>query len=524
MLVVAMMICSIEFPGTVQKIYAQSIDNATDYTLGTIQYGMIAESEDRCQFYKFTLQESGKIQILGTAYMECMSWELYDESANKIWDRDTWWNSVSAVISLNQEFYLTSGTYYLCIGRECTGGKYSFRINFTSAEETFHEVNGGSDNTLSDANTIDVNGSLYKGMLGQNDTKDFYKFTLPSSGRIKFSASFSDIRCVYWKIYDESGEELYSKNPLWNETTRNIVVNEDLDLIGGTYYLSISCDDACEDRYGSYSFSMPFISANETYVENNWESNNTIDTAAPLEIGKTYQGQLAINDSRDFYVFNVPTSQTLSVRVECPIEEIQVNLYDSQGNDIWYEYPDWNSATNRINFKKIAILEKGTYYLAVVKSGDGGNYTLGVSKLTQDNCPHDYYDKQWHKATYFSQGYCIHTCRDCGYTYKDEYTAALKLPKGSWNYYYKCSAGKGSLILYWSTVSDATGYQIRYCKSKSFKSGVGTKTIKGSAKYHMTISRLSRNKTYYVQVRPYKKSGSKTVYGAWSSTRKFKTR
>ena len=72
--------------------------------------------------------------------------------------------------------------------------------------------------------------------------------------------------------------------------------------------------------------------------------------------------------------------------------------------------------------------------------------------------------------------------------------------------------------------SDASGYQIRYCKKKSMKSGVKVMTVKGQRKYKKTISKLSRRKRYYVQVRAYKKSGKKTVYGKWSQKYMLKTK
>ncbi len=58
-------------------------------------------------------------------------------------------------------------------------------------------------------------GSTYNGSITSSNTKDFYKFTLSSSGRITISAN-ARMNWIYYKIYDSSGEELWSINPSWN--------------------------------------------------------------------------------------------------------------------------------------------------------------------------------------------------------------------------------------------------------------------------------------------------------------------
>ena len=126
-------------------------------------------------------------------------------------------------------------------------------------------------------------------------------------------------------------------------------------------------------------------------------------------------------------------------------------------------------------------------------------------------------------ATYFEKGYRLYTCEKCGKKYKDDYVAKRQLDQGSISSWYS-SSGKGKIYLRWYTISDASGYQIRYCKKKSMKSGVKVMTVKGQRKYKKTISKLSRRKRYYVQVRAYKKSGKKTVYGKWSQKYMLKTK
>lgn len=71
--------------------------------------------------------------------------------------------------------------------------------------------------------------------------------------------------------------------------------------------------------------------------------------------------------------------------------------------------------------------------------------------------------------------------------------------------------------------SQIDGYQVRYATASSMK-GAKTVTVKGAAKTSAKVAKLKDNKTYYVQVRSYKKVSGKTYYSAWSATKSVKTK
>ncbi|MDO5547385.1 MAG: penicillin-binding Tp47 domain C-containing protein [Eubacteriales bacterium] len=70
----------------------------------------------------------------------------------------------------------------------------------------------------------------------------------------------------------------------------------------------------------------------------------------------------------------------------------------------------------------------------------------------------------------------------------------------------------------WAKKSSATGYQIYYSTSSSFKTYKKTTSTSASK----TISGLTKGKTYYVKVRGYKKVSGKTYYASWSTSKKVK--
>ena len=143
---------------------------------------------------------------------------------------------------------------------------------------------------------------------------------------------------------------------------------------------------------------------------------------------------------------------------------------------------------------------------------DNNNYnnSNNANKVNNTACSHEY-STQYSAATYVSKGYTTYTCKKCGYSYKGNYTKKLKLGQVSKVY---GTTKNGKINLGWYSVINATGYQIRYSTNKKMKRSVKTVKVKGKTK--KVIKKLKRRHKYYIQVRAYKKVGTKTVYGKWS--------
>lgn len=84
------------------------------------------------------------------------------------------------------------------------------------------------------------------------------------------------------------------------------------------------------------------------------------------------------------------------------------------------------------------------------------------------------------------------------------------------------SSKSGQLTVTIKRVSSANGYQVKYSLNKSMKSAK-TRNISTNS---TTITKLKKNKTYYVQVRMYQKDSvsGKKQYGSWSRTKSVKVK
>lgn len=74
------------------------------------------------------------------------------------------------------------------------------------------------------------------------------------------------------------------------------------------------------------------------------------------------------------------------------------------------------------------------------------------------------------------------------------------------------------LKAYWKKNTKGTGYQVQYSTSSKFKSAK-TVTVKGYKSTSKTITKLTKNKKYYVRVRTYKTVSKVNYYSGWSNVK-----
>lgn len=88
------------------------------------------------------------------------------------------------------------------------------------------------------------------------------------------------------------------------------------------------------------------------------------------------------------------------------------------------------------------------------------------------------------------------------------------------------SPSKAKMKVKWKKVKSAAGYQIQLSTSSTMSENTKAYTIKKGSTTSATISKLTKGKKYYVQVRAYKKvkvnGKNRTIYGSWSATKSIK--
>ncbi|MGN0483789.1 MAG: fibronectin type III domain-containing protein [Lachnospiraceae bacterium] len=331
----------------------------------------------------------------------------------------------------------------------------------------------------------EVKAQNYLGTLKFGESYNFdetdgmrkYDVVLSKSGRIRinFIANTSDSMGIFW--YNDNQEICYEN---WAYSGS---FNDYIDLKAGRYTLIFSGSTLFwggkpQDSTPATGIMIAsFEDSKETYKEDELETNDEYGVASEIKsINKTkVLGQLAVNDSIDYYSFDVKNSQNVTIKYKSPFKSSSVHLFKSS-----LDLETWEQDLASGSHKIALTLPKGHYYLAIENGNNSitGQYMLEFS-----------------------------TKKLPAVTLKKVTSTAAKTINVS---YGKAAVG---------------AYQIQIAKDSKFTKSAKTYTCTGTSK---TIKNLQANQTYYVRVRTvsYANSGAKqyNCYSDWSNAKKIKVK
>lgn len=135
--------------------------------------------------------------------------------------------------------------------REARSETFSFVANIDSMGESFTETQDSNNDMASDASVINLK-QKYKGVLAQNDDIDYYKFQVPSAGKVTFNMTNSVSNTARYGFYDQSLSPVYT-----NTVGSGYKVTQPISVKKDTYYLAIAKENV-NKGVGSYTFSIDY--------------------------------------------------------------------------------------------------------------------------------------------------------------------------------------------------------------------------------------------------------------------------
>lgn len=277
----------------------------------------------------------------------------------------------------------------------------------------------------------------------------------------------------------------------------NKQANKYLCLDAGTYWIRFAKaagNASNETSYGEFRLTVA-----AEYLDLTATKNGSWNRATKISTDKKVTGLLSGTTRTNWFKFTVAagTSAKINISLEnplgadkFPLSNTGVTVYRSNRKVLervnigenYYESANTNTLT----------LSQGTYYIGVTGDSSYGTYSWNNTKLV---------DNSYHNMGVVSLKVI---------TVKKATISKVSNVKG-----------KKAQVTY-KKVTGAKGYEIQYSTSKNFKSGVKTKKVGASTK-KVTLTKLTKNKKYYVRVRAYKydEDGNK-VYGAWSNAKNVK--
>ena len=422
--------------------------------------------------YQINLSSAGRINFTFENSMTYVWLSIYDSSGEKVWGSE---DQKEGTTSYNIDF--TKGTYTLKVEQYLNyTGFFSFRMNFTSANESFNESN--NSRTIASRPSF---GTRVNGQLADNDEIDYYRYDLSSAGRVSLTLNSAMPR-VWIRMENAAGDIIWgSESPKEGSTQYNI------DVTAGTYYISI---EQYSSYTGNYNYTAAFSSAGESFAEPNDSPTNA---AVPV-FGSTVRGQIASNDDTDVYKYAFSSQKKIALRFNNNMERARIYLTDASGERVWgSESPKAGSTVYNID------VSAGTYYFYVEQYS---NYTGTYSFVLGD----------------YIQSQQSNSNKSTGSTATPKKTQIAEIR----------SKGGRKIVVSWKTKTGVSGYQIQCSLKRNFKKGVKTYTVKGASKSFKTIKKLKVKKKYFVRVRSFTKTNvngkKKKIFSKWSKVKKVKVK
>lgn len=405
----------------------------------------------------------------------------------------------------------------------------------------------GSNQKVLAASSVNMSFDKEYSGTATGSEKHKYYFICPKAGYVTISLRTSG-DCLSWELLDSNYNSLAES--LWVGGDNRYVY----DLAAGTYEFDIT---TCVEWFvNDYTLSVHFQDADETYT---YKNDMYIDVAAKeaIPFGKKITGQIALNDTIDYYRLVIPAQGTLNISY---LSDITTNfeLRNAQDNIVTYLEGNAGQSNQSLTLKKgvyylrfSSKYKTGTYYfiasfkmkgqtaetaksvsttslkVTAKKPGDIAGYNIRYKKgsgswktITVNG------NKNLNKTiskvtpgTYKVQirTYCILNGKKYYSDWSQSKTVSCILKKPT-SVSVKNSSSK-ALKITAKRSETITGYNIRYKKGSGSWKNV---TVKGNKSLNKTIKGLSKGSAYKVQVRAYYKVSGKNYYSSWSTSKSVK--
>ncbi|MEI7595586.1 MAG: T9SS type A sorting domain-containing protein [Bacteroidota bacterium] len=414
-----------------------SYTQANILTIGIPMSGELGLSGDTEDWYQISITKQGSLLINATCNGSLTVNQMsiyYNNGSTVVATGD--YGANASVSSPN----LQPGIYYVRVPIWQNSGSYTLNATFT---ESTYPTDVENNDLLQDAVFLPLNDSL-NGTLGYAsltgvDNVDWYKFNVPSDGKVEFTVNcISPLTVDQLRIYDQIPNQAAQIGTGNYGATAGVSVP---NLTPGTYYLYIPR----WQNYGSYKIIYKFTPADLPIDTLN---NDSLPVAQFLPLNDSTTGHLGYygankTDITDWYKFDVPSDGKVEFTVNCvsPLTVDQLRIYDQIPNQAAQIGTGNYGATAGVS---IPNLTPGRYYLYIPRWQNYGSYKV-VYKFTP--------------SIYIN---------DSLYNDSIQYATELNVNDSSSGHLYYYGSGKTDVVDYWKIKADKKGTMYVRIKTDSF--------------------------------------------------------
>ena len=236
-------------------------------------------------------------------------------------------------------------------------------------------------------------GTQYTGTISSSATEKTYGVKLTKSGALNI-AVMADMDALDMALIDEDGNTLWSTTAKRNSSLGVISNSADVQLAAGSYTLKLKQNGSYT---GSFQFTAKLTTATESFAESAGGSNNSMDTAKTISVGKSYKGHLALNDNCDWYKFTLTKSGQIDLTLTWEGGYAYHGFYleGDSDNKIWYNQNImYNGLWGAQTVYNTLHLTAGTYYFHIRDDRKdqtaGGSYNFELAyTVANETCAED---------------------------------------------------------------------------------------------------------------------------------------
>jgi Calpain family cysteine protease/Bacterial pre-peptidase C-terminal domain len=257
--------------------------------------------------------------------------------------------------------YLDAGTYFARIYQRTGDTAYSLQ-----ASSTVLPIDNAGNTVLSARNiTLSTTSTTFQDWVGNDDTKDYYKFTLSAQSDVNIHLHGMTANANVQLL---NANNVVLKSSTQTGTTADTIVGS---YAAGTYYIYVYRNGTEQTNYNLTAFATPVDTDNQLTTARNVTIGSTttriVDSLASFDLTDLYKVNLSTANNNNAYSVNFTLTGLTG--------NANLDLLDSSGLSI-----SQSNLSGTSNETISRLLMGGTYYLKVWNGGTSSlNYTINLT-------------------------------------------------------------------------------------------------------------------------------------------------
>ena len=375
-------------------------DPETSFDLGVVDTNVLVEDsvslEDEGDVYEFTVEEAGEYTFNLDGFTSDLGFLIVnseDIGADGLPTDTVTGSNNPGTEAETSTAELDPGTYYatvISLEEDAVETDYSFSFGTGAATETGAEIIAPpSDPGSTVEDSFDV-GSLSgtfsvaestgtEGVV--EDISDVYEFTVDEAGEYSITLDGMSANADLFLV---TGDEVIAISETTGTEADEIVE----ELEPGTYYAGVvPIDDVSTDYVLTFSDGTTATTDDDDSTASG-DTGGTFDTATPIgeltaASSEVFSEDIGGVDTFDVFQFSVADTQEFSAVVSGLDADVDLGLYDSEGETVFYSATDGN-----VDEEIAETITAGDYYLGVYSyDGVETSYDLTISGGAESSSP-----------------------------------------------------------------------------------------------------------------------------------------